>query len=29
RRRQMSACATSAVGALFLGFAVKLSLAGA
>lgn len=29
RRRQMSACATSAVGALFLGFAVKLSLASA
>jgi leucine efflux protein len=29
RRRHMSACATSAVGALFLGFAVKLSPAGA
>jgi leucine efflux protein len=29
RRRQVSACATSAAGALFLGFAVKLSLASA
>ncbi|EGX54981.1 leucine export protein LeuE [Streptomyces zinciresistens K42] len=29
RRRRLSAGATSAAGALFLGFAVKLSLAGA
>ena len=29
RRRRLSATATSAAGALFLGFAVKLSLAGA
>ncbi|MGW6512493.1 leucine efflux protein LeuE, partial [Streptomyces niveus] len=29
RRKRLSAAATSAVGALFLGFAAKLSLSGA